>query len=147
MAIPGPGMSAGSLSSVTLQLLLNLTSIYFVFYFLFTLSLLIKKSLELPYPSDALISDVGLLLLFAALEFLHFYWGVRGNLTESDSYMFGNLIMTVTTILLAVYFLVWQTYVMRADVVISSVLITVYGADGVLALSTLAKFRRLVSII
>ncbi|XP_054887993.1 transmembrane protein 216-like [Poeciliopsis prolifica] len=98
--------------------------------------------LELPYPSDALTNDVGLLLLFAALEFLHFYWGVRGNLTESDSYMFGNLIMTVTTILLSVYFLVWQTYVMRADVIISSVLITFYGADGVLALSTLAKFRR-----
>uniref|UniRef100_A0A3B5L2E4 Transmembrane protein 80 n=1 Tax=Xiphophorus couchianus TaxID=32473 RepID=A0A3B5L2E4_9TELE len=115
-----PSKNLCKLSSVTLQLLLNLTSIYFVFYFLFTLSLLIKK--------------ISAFLL-------------GGNLTESDSYMFGNLIMTVTTILLAVYFLVWQTYVMRADVIISSVLITVYGADGVLALSTLAKFRRLVSII
>ncbi|MED6253712.1 hypothetical protein ATANTOWER_030461 [Ataeniobius toweri] len=142
MVIPAPGRSAGLLSSVTLQLLLNLTSVYFVFYFLFTLSLIIKKSLELPYPSDALVCDVGLLVLLAALEFLHFFCGVKGNLTENEGYIFGNLIVTATTILLTVYFLLWQTYVMRADVIISSVLVAVYGADGVLALSTLARFAR-----
>ncbi|MEQ2239757.1 hypothetical protein ILYODFUR_007809, partial [Ilyodon furcidens] len=136
------GGDVSKLSSVTLQLLLNLTSVYFVFYFLFTLSLIIKKSLELPYPSDALVCDVGLLVLLAALEFLHFFCGVKGNLTESEGYIFGNLIVTATTILLTVYFLLWQTYVMRADVIISSVLVAVYGADGVLALSTLARFAR-----
>ncbi|KAM4733961.1 transmembrane protein 80-like [Anableps anableps] len=145
MAILRPGRSTCLLSSVTLQLLLNLTSVYFVFYFLFTLSLIIKKSLELPYPSDALVCDMGLLLLLAALQFLHFYCGAKGNLTESESYIFGNLIVTATTILLAVYFLVWQTYVMRADVIISSVLVAVYGADGLLALSTLARFASVYS--
>uniref|UniRef100_A0A3Q2PYR3 Transmembrane protein 80 n=1 Tax=Fundulus heteroclitus TaxID=8078 RepID=A0A3Q2PYR3_FUNHE len=145
MAIPRAGRSAGLLSSVTLQLLLNLTGVYFAFYFLFTLSLIIKKSLELPYPSDALACDVGLLLLLAALEFLHLYCGVKGNLTESESYIFGNLLVTAATTLLTVYFLVWQTYVMRADVIISSVLVAVYGADGVLALSTLARFASVYS--
>ncbi|KAM4573466.1 transmembrane protein 80-like [Odontesthes bonariensis] len=140
MAIPGPGRSAGLLSSVPLQLLLKLTSVYFVFYFLFTLGLIIKKSLVLSYPVDALACDVGLLFLLAALEFLHFLFGVKGNLTESEGYILGNLIVTATTVLLTVYFLVWQTYVMRADVIISSVLLAVYGLDGVLAFSTLARF-------
>uniref|UniRef100_A0A3Q3BDY7 Transmembrane protein 80 n=2 Tax=Kryptolebias marmoratus TaxID=37003 RepID=A0A3Q3BDY7_KRYMA len=128
------------MSSVLLQLLLNLTSAYFVFYFLFTLGLIIRKSLTLSYPVDALTCDVALLFLLAALQFLHFFWGAKGNLTESESYILCNLIVTAPTVVLTVYFLVWQTYVMRMDVIISSILVAVYGLDGVLALSTLARF-------
>lgn len=68
--------------------------------------------------------------------------GVKGNLTESESYIFGNLFLTGTTILLTVYFLVWQSYVMRADVIISSVALVLYGLDGLLAFSTLTRFAR-----
>lgn len=68
--------------------------------------------------------------------------GVKGNLTESQGYILANLIVTGTTVLLAVYFLVWQTYVMRADIIISGVLLVVYGLDGVLAVSTLARLAR-----
>ncbi|CAK6961457.1 LOW QUALITY PROTEIN: transmembrane protein 80-like [Scomber scombrus] len=63
------------LPSVTLQVLLKLTTVYFVFYFLFTLSLIIRKSLVLSYPVEALASDVSALFLLAALEFLHFFCG------------------------------------------------------------------------
>lgn len=68
--------------------------------------------------------------------------GVKGNLTESRGYVLANLIVTGTAIPLTVYFLVWQTYVMRADVISSSVLLVTYGVDGVLALSTLARLAR-----
>ncbi|XP_032378131.1 transmembrane protein 216 [Etheostoma spectabile] len=147
MAMHRPGRSANVsvLSSVTFQLLLKLTAVYFVFYFLFTLGLIIRKSLVLPYPVDALVYDVCLLLLLAVLDFLHFFCGVKGNLTESEHYILANLIVTGTTILLTIYFLVWQTYVMRADVIISSVLLVAYGLDGVLALSTLARLASVYS--
>ncbi|XP_031138759.1 transmembrane protein 80-like [Sander lucioperca] len=147
MAMHGPGRSANVsvLSSVTFQLLLKLTTVYFVFYFLFTLGLIIRKSLVLPYPVDALVCDVCLLFLLAALDFLHFFCGVKGNLTESERYILANLIVTGTTILLTIYFLVWQTYVMRADIIISSVLLVAYGLDGVLALSTLARLASVYS--
>ncbi|KAF6738930.1 Transmembrane protein 80 [Oryzias melastigma] len=123
-----------------MQLLLRLTSVYFIVYFLFTLGLLIKKSLVLSYPADYLACDVALLFLLAALEVLHFLCGVKGNLTESESYILANILVTAGTVLLTVYFLVWQTYVMRADVIISGILLAVYGLDGVLAVSTLARF-------
>ncbi|XP_037539622.1 transmembrane protein 80-like [Nematolebias whitei] len=147
MAIPGRGSrSAGLMSSVALQLLLNVTSFYFVFYFLFTLGLIVRKSLTLSYPADALTCDVALLFLLAALHLLHFFCGVKGNLTESESYILGNLVVTAPTILVSVYFLVWQTYVMRMDVIISSILVAVYSLDGVMALVTLARFARLVPL-
>ncbi|KAM9753037.1 transmembrane protein 80-like [Menidia menidia] len=145
MAIQGPGRSTGLLSSVPLQLLLSLTSFYFAFFFLFTLGLIIRKSLLLSYPLDALACDVALLFLLAALQALHFFFGVKGNLTESEVYIVGNLMVMVTTVLLTVYFLVWQTYVLRADVIFCSVLLAVYGLDGVLALSTLARFASVYS--
>ncbi|XP_041795706.1 transmembrane protein 80-like [Chelmon rostratus] len=145
MAMAGPGRSASVLSSVTFQLLLKLTSIYFVFYFLFTLGLIIRKSLVLSYPADALVCDVSLLFLLAALDVLHFFCGVKGNLTESQGHILANLIVTAMTILLAVYFLLWQTYVTRADVIISSVLLVVYGLDGVLAFSALARLASVYS--
>ncbi|KAM7396809.1 hypothetical protein PAMP_019820 [Pampus punctatissimus] len=69
--------------------------------------------------------------------------GVKGNLTESEGYILANLIVTAVTILLTVYFLVWQTYVMWADVIISSVLLVVYGLNEVLAFSTLARITSL----
>ncbi|KAM9352351.1 transmembrane protein 80-like [Symphorus nematophorus] len=145
MAMPGGGRPANVLSSVTFQLLLNLTSVYFVFYFVSTLSLIIRKSLVLSYPADALACDVGLLFLLAAVDIIHFFSGVKGNLTESERYILANLIATGTTILLTVYFLVWQTYVMRADEIISSILLVVYGLDGVLAISTLARLASVYS--
>ncbi|XP_054476702.1 transmembrane protein 80-like [Anoplopoma fimbria] len=132
-------LTSHQLSSVTLQLLLKLTSVYFVLYFLLTLGLIIRKSLVLSYPADALVCDVCLLFLLALLEVLHYSCGVRGHLTESEILILTNLIVTGTTILLTVYFLVWQTYVMRLDVILSSILLVVYGLDGVLAFSTLAR--------
>ncbi|XP_061578765.1 uncharacterized protein LOC133444886 [Cololabis saira] len=139
------GRSTGVLSSIPLQLLLHLTSAYFVLYFVSTLGLIIRKSLLLSYPLDALACDVGLLLLLAALELLHFFCGVKGNLTQSEGFILGNLVATAITILLTVYFLVWQTYVMLADVIISSILLAIYSFDGVLALSTLARFASVYS--
>ncbi|XP_037307642.2 transmembrane protein 80-like [Pungitius pungitius] len=139
MAGPVTGRLASPQASVSFQLLLNLTTVYFVFYFFFTLVVIIRKSLVLSYPTDALVCDVCLLFLLAILEFLHFYSGVRGHLTESKGFVLTHLITTGTTILLALYFLLWQTYVMRVDVVLSGVLLFVYGLDGVMAFITLAR--------
>ncbi|XP_055780326.1 transmembrane protein 80-like isoform X3 [Salvelinus fontinalis] len=108
------GRSAVVLSSVPLQLLLYLTALYYVLYFLSTLCMIIYKS-------------------------------VRGNLQETEGYMWANLAMTVATALLSVYFLVWQLYVMQADVIINAVLLSVYGLGGVLGLATLARFTSVYS--
>ncbi|XP_071385179.1 transmembrane protein 80-like isoform X2 [Centroberyx affinis] len=126
MAMPRPGRSAIVLSSVPFQLLLYLTAIYFIFYFLSTLSMIIYKSRVLSYPDDRLACDVGLLLLMAALEALRLFCGVKGNLKETEGFVVANLVLTGTTVLLSVYFLAWQSYVLRADVIANSVLLVAY---------------------
>lgn len=68
--------------------------------------------------------------------------GMRGNLQENELYVGANLGLTMATVLLSVYFLAWQSYVLRADVIINTVLLIVYGLGGVLAFITLARFTR-----
>lgn len=102
--------------------------------------MLIYKSLVLSYPGDNLTLEVCLLFLMAGLELLRLYSGMRGNLQEREGYVGVNMVLTVPTALLSVYFLIWQTYVLRADVIVNAVLLSMYGLGGLLAFITLARF-------
>uniref|UniRef100_A0A673MUT9 Transmembrane protein 80 n=1 Tax=Sinocyclocheilus rhinocerous TaxID=307959 RepID=A0A673MUT9_9TELE len=131
------------LSSVLLQILLYLSAAYSVFYFLSTLSMIIYKSeyfLFKSFKTYVFALDVHLLFLMASLEVLRVYWGIRGNLQESESYTASNLIATGAAVLLALYFVIWQSYVLRADVIIGSILICLYGLTGIVGLGTLKTF-------
>lgn len=72
--------------------------------------------------------------------------GVKGTLSESEGYILANLVVTASAILLTVYFLVWQTYVLRIDVIVSSVLLVAFGIDGLLAIGALTRLARLDSV-
>lgn len=67
--------------------------------------------------------------------------GVKGNLLQIG-FILANLVATASAIPLTVYFLAWQTYVMKADVIFSSVLLVAFGLDGLLAI---AAFTQLAS--
>ncbi|XP_066523909.1 transmembrane protein 80-like [Hoplias malabaricus] len=142
MATGRAGRNSSVLSSVFLQILLYFSAFYSLFYFLASLCLIIYKSQVLSYPDSDLVLDLCLLLLMAVLDAIRFYWGVRGNLQESEKYVGANLLVTGATLLLAVYFLVWQSYVLRADVIINSIMLCVYGLAGVVGFGALARFTR-----
>ncbi|XP_053498247.1 transmembrane protein 80-like isoform X3 [Ictalurus furcatus] len=74
------------------------------------------------------------------------YKSVRGNLQESERYLGASVLITGATLLLSVYFLVWQSYVLRADVIINAILLCIYGLSGVAGFGALARFTRLVFI-
>lgn len=67
---------------------------------------------------------------------------MKGNLTERTNYILANILVTVLSILLAVYFLTSQTYVMRADVIVSRILVVAFGVDGLVALGMLTRLVR-----
>lgn len=70
--------------------------------------------------------------------------GIRGNLQESEGYLGLNLIATGATVLLALYYIIWQSYVLRADVIIGAILLCLYGLTGIVGFGALARFTRLV---
>ncbi|KFR07509.1 Transmembrane protein 80, partial [Nipponia nippon] len=134
------------LSSVPLQMLFYVNGIYYVFYFLATLAMIVYKSQVFSYPDDFLGPDLALLFIMAILEVLRLYLafpflrGSKGNLTEEEAPLGLSLVITVGSVILSVYFLVWQTYVLKADVIINAVLLFTYGLESVLKVIAIAAF-------
>uniref|UniRef100_A0A670XM37 Transmembrane protein 80 n=1 Tax=Pseudonaja textilis TaxID=8673 RepID=A0A670XM37_PSETE len=129
-----------ALSSVPLQILFFLDGIYYVFYFLATLLMIIYKSQIFTYPYNLLTLDLILLFFMALLEATRLYFGTKGNLTEEEVPLGISLGVTIGSVLLSVYFLVWQTYILRADVIINGVLLVAYGLEGILQIIAIAAF-------
>ncbi|NXH73391.1 TMM80 protein, partial [Hydrobates tethys] len=134
------------LSSVPLQILFYINGIYYIFYFLATLAMIVYKSQVFSYPDDFLAPDLALLFIMAILEVLRLYFafcflrGSKGNLTEEEAPLGLSLVITVGSVILSVYFLVWQTYVLKADVIINAVLLFTYGLGSVLQVIAIAAF-------
>ncbi|XP_063053324.1 transmembrane protein 80-like [Engraulis encrasicolus] len=140
MAVGMQAKSSAVLSSVLLQLMIYISAIYYVFYFLSSIGLTIYKMNVLSYPTEHLAVDLFLLLFMALLEALRLYWGVCGNLSENEGYIGVNLGATVGSVMLSVYFLVWQSYVLRADLILNSVLLASYALNGIVGFATFARF-------
>uniref|UniRef100_A0A8B9MFX0 Transmembrane protein 80 n=1 Tax=Accipiter nisus TaxID=211598 RepID=A0A8B9MFX0_9AVES len=142
-----PRGSCYQLSSVPLQILFYVNGIYYIFYFLATLAMIVYKSQVFSYPDDFLAPDLALLMacdivrrnqrLISAFCFLQ---GSKGNLTEEEAPLGLSLVITVGSVILSVYFLVWQTYVLKADVIINAVLLFTYGLESVLKVIAIAAF-------
>ncbi|KAM6466635.1 transmembrane protein 80 [Liasis olivaceus] len=140
MAAARQGRSSSVLSSVSLQILFCLGAIYYIFYFLAVLLMIIYKSQVFTYPNNLLTLDLVLLFFMALLEAIRLYFGTKGNLTEEEAPLGISLGITVGNVILSVYFLVWQTYILRADVIINVVLLVAYGLEGILEIIAIAAF-------
>ncbi|XP_068182111.1 transmembrane protein 216-like isoform X2 [Antennarius striatus] len=148
-------------SSVALQVLLLLNSVYFAaFYLAEILMFLYKgvwvsmlqpirtrfrflyKGILLPYPSHTLVLDVVLLLLFLGLETLRIFYGWRGNLCERSLASCVSLFLLGACASLAVYYLLLQTFVLRLEVVLSAVLLCFYSLEFLLGGFSVLAFSR-----
>ncbi|XP_077314948.1 transmembrane protein 80 [Lithobates pipiens] len=142
MALYRRGKSSLVLSSVPLQILLYVNVVYYVFYFLATLLMIIYKSQVFSYPDSNLALDLGLLFLMVILESVRLYLGTMGNLTEEELPLGSSLILTIGNVFLSVYFLAWETYILRADLIINAILLVLYGLEAILEIFTIATFFR-----
>ncbi|OPJ74180.1 transmembrane protein 80 [Patagioenas fasciata monilis] len=136
----GKERTSSVLSSLPLQILFYVNGIYYIFYFLVTLAMIVYKSQVFSYPGDFLARDLALLFIMAILEALRLYFGSKGNLTEEQAPLGLSLAGSAGSVVFSVYFLVWQTYVLKADVILNSVLLCAYGFESVLKASAIAAF-------
>ncbi|KAI9521291.1 hypothetical protein NQZ68_007605 [Dissostichus eleginoides] len=138
-------MAPGSqpiLSSTPLQVLLYLNIWYFAAFYLAEILMFIYKGIILPYPSDNLVLDVVLLLLFLGLETLRIFYGWKGNLCERSLASCASLFILLPCTALAVYFLLLQTFVLRLEFILSAVLLLFYALEFLLGLLSLSSFSR-----
>nr|XP_020835063.1 LOW QUALITY PROTEIN: transmembrane protein 80 [Phascolarctos cinereus] len=131
------GRSSILLSSVPLQMQFYLSGLYYPFYFLVSLLVIFYKMHLFSYPPDLWTVDLILLGSMGVLEALRLYLGAKGNLTEEESLLGSSLLLTSSTPILALYFLLWAAYVLRIEILLNSILLTLYGLEGVLQMRKL----------
>nr|XP_046262254.1 transmembrane protein 216 isoform X4 [Scatophagus argus] len=129
-------------SSTPLQVLLYLNSWYFAAFYLAEILMMVYKGILLPYPSDNLVLDVVLLLLFLALETVRIFYGGKGNLCERSLASCVSLFMLIPCAALAVYYLLLQTFVLRFEVLLNTILICFYILEFLLGLLSISAFSR-----
>ncbi|NWX19183.1 TMM80 protein, partial [Aegotheles bennettii] len=132
--------SSCQLSSLPLQMLFYANGIYYIFYFSATLAMIVYKSQVFSYPDNFLAPDLIWLFIMALLEVLRLYLGSKGNLTEEEAPLGLSLAITGGSVILSLYFLVWQTYVLKADVIINAILLCTYGLESILKVIAIAAF-------
>lgn len=68
--------------------------------------------------------------------------GWKGNLTESKGSIGVSLVLIVPAVLSCVYLLVFQSYVLRLEVILSSIYLTIQGLQLIFGLVCAATFYR-----
>merc|ERR1711860_225523 len=104
-------------SSLPFQILLYLNGWYFAFFFVCEILLFVFKGETLPYASNVLAAEIILLFLLAAVEAFRLFFGKKGNLTEQ----IGGVL----------FFWLWQTYVLRVEVVLAALQVAFIGLEVV----------------
>jgi transmembrane protein 216 len=129
-------------SSLLFEILLYLNSFYFSMFALCEFGMGLFKVVNLPYPTGTVISEFLLLLFLCCIEFVRICMGRKGNLTERVLPVLVSIGLTIPSILGVVYFLIWQTYVLRLEVVLCSIQLTLQGLELTFALLCVISFYK-----
>ncbi|XP_069757762.1 transmembrane protein 216-like isoform X1 [Narcine bancroftii] len=128
------------LSLTPLEILLILNGWYYAAYFVAEILLFIYKSLLLPYAHANLALDLVLLFLYLGVEIMRIFFGSKGNLTQRKVPLTISLMLLGPSAIMAVYYLLLQTYVLRLEVTINAILLVFYVFELVLYIVGLMSF-------
>ncbi|XP_067950715.1 transmembrane protein 216-like [Watersipora subatra] len=124
------------------QIILYLNGYYAVVYTVCEILMFIYKGQTLPYPPGNLAVEIVVLLILAAIEAFRLFFGKRGNLTERGQPVILSILLSVPCALGHVFLLIWQTYVLRAELIIIAIELTFIAVEILLGLVAVILFSR-----
>mmetsp|Transcript_1368 Transcript_1368/g.2959 ORF Transcript_1368/g.2959 Transcript_1368/m.2959 type:complete len:145 (-) Transcript_1368:120-554(-) len=110
-----------SKASLPLQILLFCHGCYDVLFFLATVAIQIWKGVELPYPRARYGPEFVLIFAFIFIEIMRLSLGSRGNKTENIATLILFLVLSLFSVLANLFLIIWQTYVLRLDLILNLV--------------------------
>uniref|UniRef100_A0A9L0I8J6 Transmembrane protein 216 n=1 Tax=Equus asinus TaxID=9793 RepID=A0A9L0I8J6_EQUAS len=96
--------------------------------------------LLLPYPTANLVLDVVMLLLYLGIEVIRLFFGTKGNLCQRKMPLGISVALTFPSAMMASYYLLLQTYVLRLEAIMNGILLVFCGSELLLEVLTLAAF-------
>ncbi|XP_063722498.1 transmembrane protein 216-like [Symsagittifera roscoffensis] len=135
-------MGTQVLSSLPLQIMFLFNAWYYAAFFIAECLMYIYKAEILPYPRADLAQEIIVLLLLTGVEFFRQYLGKRGNLTERKVPVLISMLLGVACVICLLYFILWQTYVLRFEVIICGVQIAFIAVQILFSILAFISFAR-----
>ncbi|XP_048401167.1 transmembrane protein 216-like isoform X3 [Stegostoma tigrinum] len=132
------------LSLTPLEVLLFLNTWYYAVYFVAEILLFIYKSQLLPYTSANLTLDLVMLFLYLGVEIMRIFFGSKGNLCQRKVPLTISLLLVGPSTIMAVYYMLLQTYVLKLEVTINAILLVFYVFELVLYIVGLISFSSVI---
>ncbi|KAI7815101.1 transmembrane protein, partial [Rhyzopertha dominica] len=114
-------------ASLTFEVLLYLNSYYFGLFAVCEIGINVVKAINLSSENSA--EDFGILLAVCALELFRVVLARRGNLTEKKWPVIIALLLTIPSAVAIVYFILWQTTVLRFEYIICTIQLALQVAE------------------
>ena len=130
----GGAWSQSSLqSTLPLQVLLYFHPYYWLLFYLVAVVCLIYKAVQFPYPRAILGAEAATLSFLGLIDLGRMALGHKGNLTQARLPLLLFVLLCAPVLLGHVYFLAFQTYVMRLDQIINVIALIFVCVEALLA--------------
>ncbi|KAL0113007.1 hypothetical protein PUN28_012325 [Cardiocondyla obscurior] len=130
-------------SSLTYEILMYLNSFYFGMFAVCELCMGMFKAINLPSPGGGkTLLEFALLLFLILTESGRIYLGRKGNLTERGLPILIGIILTIPSALATLYFLRFQYYVLRLEVILCSIQLVLLASEIFTAIMCLIAIYR-----
>ncbi|XP_075227601.1 transmembrane protein 216-like [Lycorma delicatula] len=129
-------------SSLFFEILMYLNSYFFGGFAVCELFFIVFKMVNLPYPNRNIVLELMITLLLCYIEYARIFLGRKGNFTEKVAPLVMSLFLTVPSTLGVVYLMLWQTYVLRPEIVLCCIQLCMVSVETVLNLINIGTFYK-----
>mmetsp|Transcript_23018 Transcript_23018/g.46522 ORF Transcript_23018/g.46522 Transcript_23018/m.46522 type:complete len:145 (+) Transcript_23018:220-654(+) len=129
-----------SKASLPLQILIFFNGCYDFLFFVATLAIFIWKGVELPYPRARYGPEIVLVFAYMLVEIMRLFLGSKGNKTEHAVTLIAFLVLCIFSVLANVFLLVWQTYVLRLDLILNLISVVFVALEALAAIFAILRF-------
>lgn len=130
-------------SSLTYEILMYLNSFYFGMFAVCEFGMGVFKVANFPSPGTSkTLTEFALLFFLMATEGGRIYLGRKGNLTERGIPILIGIVLTVPSMLATLYFLLWQSRVLKLEMILCSIQLVLLTSEMVIAIMCLIAIFR-----
>lgn len=134
-------------SSTALHLLLHANILYTILWFILEIVLFIFKYFHLPYARHAFGLEFSIVFILCCNEFLRQFFGRKGNLMLQTNLLIFFLVYGVFCAIGFVFFLLWQSYIQRVEILLSGISLTLILIEVLLSIIVLIRNRRAMPVL
>jgi len=116
-------------SSLMFQILTFFNLIFLAMFYVAEICMYIFKGISFLYPPSYMICDLLIFGCALLLELIRLKLARAGNLTERRLPILGTICLTIPATLASIYLLLWQTYILRIELILSSINIVFHGLE------------------